>query len=105
MKFEFENEDILHVTKIYIISCFQDTKKCLEAELRMKGVRFMNTIRMELEMPSEILNYVSASDSDYSARVRELMIYALIQEYKISFGKGAQMLGMTKVNFITDLGN
>jgi predicted HTH domain antitoxin len=68
------------------------------------GVRLMNTIRMEFEMPSEILNYVSAKDSNYSDRVKGLMIYALVKEGKISFGKGAQMLGINKINFITDLG-
>ncbi|MDP4147449.1 MAG: UPF0175 family protein [Bacillota bacterium] len=55
-------------------------------------------------MPSEILNYVSVNDSNYSDRVRELMIYVLVKEGKISFGKGAQMLGITKIDFITDLG-
>lgn len=64
----------------------------------------MNTIRMEFEMPSEILNYVSVSDSDYSARVRELMVYTLVKDGKMSFGKGAQMLGINKIDFITDLG-
>jgi predicted HTH domain antitoxin len=64
----------------------------------------MNTIRMEFEMPSEILNYVSTNDSNYSNKVKELMIYALVKEGKISFGKGAQMLGMNKINFINDLG-
>jgi predicted HTH domain antitoxin len=63
----------------------------------------VNTIRIEFEMPSEILNYISANDSDYKDKVKELMIYTLVKEGKISFGKGAQMLGINKINFITDL--
>lgn len=65
----------------------------------------MNTIRMEFEMPSEILNYISVNDSDYKDKVKQLMIYALVKEGKISFGKGAQILGINKINFITALGS
>jgi len=64
----------------------------------------INTVRMEFEMPSEILNYVSKDDKLYANRVRELMIYALINEGKISFGKGAEILGINKIDLITDLG-
>ena len=59
---------------------------------------------MEFEMSSEILKYVSANDKNYSDKVRELMIYTLIKDGKISYGKGAEMLGINKISFITDLG-
>lgn len=64
----------------------------------------MNTIRMEFEMPSEILNYVSVDDKNYSNKVKELMVYALVEDGKISFGKGAEMLGINKADFIVSLG-
>lgn len=64
----------------------------------------MRTVKMEFEMPSEILNYISKDDQDYNKRIKELMIYALIKEGKISFGKGAEMLGINKIDLITDLG-
>lgn len=47
----------------------------------------MNTIRMEFEMPSEILNYVSTNDSNYSNKVKELMVYALVKEGKIPLAR------------------
>lgn len=72
--------------------------------LMLMGGEFMNTIRMEFEMPSEILNYVSKNDKDYNDKVKELMIYALIRDGKISYGKGAEMLGINKFDLVTALG-
>lgn len=64
----------------------------------------MNTVRIEFDMPSEILNYISNDDINYNNKVRELIIYALIKEGKISYGKGAEILGINKIDYITDLG-
>lgn len=64
----------------------------------------MKTIRFEIDMPSEILDYISTEDKLYNDTVKKLMMYSLVKEGKISFGKGAEMLGINKIDFITDLG-
>lgn len=64
----------------------------------------MSTVRIQFDMPEEILNYIATDDMNYNNKVKELMIYALIKEGKISFGKGAEMLGINKIDYITDLG-
>ena len=64
----------------------------------------MNTVKMEFEVPSEMLKYMSAEDEMNNKKIRELMIYTLIKDEKISFGKGAEILEMNKIDFIADLG-
>lgn len=64
----------------------------------------MNTIKIEFEMPSEILKYISNTDEKYNEKVKMLMIYTLIKEGKISFGKGSEILGINKIDLITELG-
>jgi predicted HTH domain antitoxin len=64
----------------------------------------MNTVKMEFEMPLEILDYVPNDDKSYDKKVKELIVYALIKEGKKSFGKGAEMLGINKIDYLTDLG-
>lgn len=55
-------------------------------------------------MPSEILDYISVDDKLYKDVVKSLMMYSLIKEGKMSFGKGAELLGINKIDLITTLG-
>jgi predicted HTH domain antitoxin len=64
----------------------------------------MESVRIEIEVPKSMLKYVDYSNKDSQNKLRELMLYQLIKEDKISFGKAAEILGVDKITFITDLG-
>ena len=51
-----------------------------------------------------MLQYIDDNDPNYLNKIRTLMMYQLVKEDKVSFGKAAEMLGEDKVSFITDLG-
>jgi predicted HTH domain antitoxin len=64
----------------------------------------MNTIKFEMEVPEAFSAYVDVKDKDYQKHIRELMLYELIKEDKISFGKAAEILGIEKISLIADMG-
>ncbi len=63
----------------------------------------MNSIKIEIEMPEEALRYIDQKDKNYQKKVQELLMYQLIKEDKISYGKAAEILEMSKIEYITDL--
>ncbi len=64
----------------------------------------MESVKLEIDVPKSILDYVDYRNINNQNRVRELMAYQLVLEDKVSFGKAAEMLGLDKITFITDLG-
>ena len=64
----------------------------------------MNTIKIELDIPEALVSYVDVKDPEYQRKVRELMLYELIKEGKISFGKAAEILETYRLSLITSLG-
>lgn len=64
----------------------------------------MNTIKIELDVPEALASYVDVKDPEYQRKVRELMLYELIKEGKISFGKAAEILETDRLSLITNLG-
>ncbi len=64
----------------------------------------MQSIKIEIELPGEVARYVDYKDTDYHRKAREILLYQLVREDKISFGKAAEILGMRKIDFITRLG-
>ena len=64
----------------------------------------MQPIKIEIELPEEIARYVDHKDTDYHRKAREILLYQLVKDGKISFGKAAEILGMRKIDFITQLG-
>lgn len=64
----------------------------------------MSLVKIQLEVPEEMLEYIDYNDPNYFNKIRTLMMYQLAKEDKISFGKAAEMLGEDKIEFITDLG-
>ncbi len=64
----------------------------------------MQPIKIEIELPGEVARYVDYKDTDYHRKAREILLYQLVRENKISFGKAAEILGMHKIDFITQLG-
>jgi predicted HTH domain antitoxin len=69
-----------------------------------KVVQLMDSVRIEIEVPKSLLNYIDYNDKNNLNKLSKLMLYQLIKEGKISFGKAAEILGMNKITFITDLG-
>ncbi|WAM36178.1 UPF0175 family protein [Caldicellulosiruptor acetigenus] len=63
----------------------------------------MEGIKIEIELPKEILNYISLNEITNDKVLKELIIYKLIKDEKISFGKGAEILGMSKIELIKEL--
>lgn len=63
----------------------------------------MDGIKIEIELPKEILNYISLNEITNEKVLKELIIYKLIKDEKISFGKGAEILGMSKIELIEEL--
>ena len=61
-------------------------------------------MKVSFEIPELLASYVDINDPDYHFKVKELMMYTLIQENKISHGKAAELLGIGKMQLITDLG-
>ena len=64
----------------------------------------MDTIRIELEIPRVLAEYIDINDKDYKKKINQIMLYDLIKNEKISIGKAAEILGIRKIDFITELG-
>jgi predicted HTH domain antitoxin len=65
----------------------------------------MQPIKIEIELPEEVAKYVDYKNTDYHRKARELLLYQLVRDEKISFGKAAEILGMRKIDYITRLGS
>ena len=61
-------------------------------------------MRVTLDVPETMKHYVDFADSGYQFKVKELMMFELIRQGKLSFGKAAELLGIPKMRLITDLG-
>lgn len=64
----------------------------------------MNLVKIEIDVPETLLNFVDVNNVEYQKKIRELMVYILVKENKISYGKAAEILGLSKFELITDLG-
>ena len=61
-------------------------------------------MQFTVDMPATITKYVDLTDKEYKFRIKELIMYNLVHEDKLSFGKAAELLGIEKIKFVTDLG-
>ena len=41
----------------------------------------------------------------YGVRLKELLLFQFIKQEKISFGKAAEIMGISKMQFVNDLGD
>ena len=64
----------------------------------------MNTIKIELEVPKLLAEYIDISSKDYKKKINQIILYGLVKSGKISMGKAAEAIGIRKIDFITDLG-
>ena len=63
----------------------------------------MKSIKIEIEMPEEILKFIDYKNESYYRKAKEILMYQLIKENKISYGKAAELMGMSKIEYIEDL--
>jgi predicted HTH domain antitoxin len=60
----------------------------------------MAALKVEVELPQDLLAALNISESDLGRRVREWVVLELFQEGEISSGKTAEILGYSKVRFL-----
>ena len=64
----------------------------------------MNTMQVTFNVPETIAKYVDLTDKAYQFKIQELIMFELVHKNKLSFGKAAELLGIGKIELITDLG-
>lgn len=64
----------------------------------------MNTHKIEIEIPEEFKNYMDKNEKNYGKKLKELLLFQFIKQDKISFGKAAEIMGISKIEYIQDLG-
>lgn len=60
----------------------------------------MSTLTVELELPRDLLGALEVPQMQMEARLRELIALELFREGRISSGKGAELLGVSKPAFV-----
>jgi predicted HTH domain antitoxin len=60
----------------------------------------MNALKIEIELPRDLLAALNIAETDLGRRAQEWVILALFQEGEISSGKAAEILGITKARFL-----
>ena len=61
----------------------------------------MTMIRVEIDVPEEIVPYTVLEDKEAQITRNAMMIYPYIKNGVISHGKAAEMLGLHKIDLIT----
>lgn len=60
----------------------------------------MHTLTVALELPRDLLGALDVPRTQMEVRLRELIALELFREGRISSGKGAELLGVSKLAFI-----
>jgi len=60
----------------------------------------MHTMTVSLDLPRDLLGALDVPLTDVEVRLRELIALGLFREGRISSGKGAELLGVSKMDFI-----
>ena len=60
----------------------------------------MDTLTVTLEFPRDLLGALEVPQTEMEARLRELIVLELFREGRISSGKGAELLGISKLAFV-----
>jgi len=63
----------------------------------------MDTLTVSLQLPRDLLGALEVPQGELEARLRELIALQLFREGRISSGKGAELLGVSKLAFIKRL--
>ena len=65
----------------------------------------MLTRKLEFEIPDAIIGFLPADDTAVKTRLKKLLLADLARQGAISFGKAAEIVGVDKMAFITEMGN
>ena len=60
----------------------------------------MSTLTVALELPRDLLGALEVPQTQIEAHLRELIALELFREGRISSGKGAELLGISKLAFV-----
>lgn len=60
----------------------------------------MDMLKVELELPRDLLGALEVPQTEMETRLRELIALELFREGRISSGKGAELLGISKLAFV-----
>lgn len=60
----------------------------------------MDTLRIEVELPRELFIGLNVPPAEFGEKTREWVVLELFREGHISAGKAAELLGLTKAEFI-----
>jgi len=60
----------------------------------------MSTLTVALDLPRDLLGALDVPQAGLEVRLRELIALELFREGRISSGKGAELLGISKLEFI-----
>ncbi|NUM37023.1 MAG: UPF0175 family protein [Candidatus Brocadiae bacterium] len=63
----------------------------------------MNTIKMTLDYPEDILLALNETSEEFSKRLKILGAVKLYELSKLSLGKASELAGMDKISFIAEL--
>ncbi|MCW5881292.1 MAG: UPF0175 family protein [Anaerolineae bacterium] len=61
----------------------------------------MDTLKIEVELPRDMLVALNITASEASQVAKELVVLELFREGEISGGKAAEILGLTKFQFMS----
>jgi predicted HTH domain antitoxin len=73
--------------------------QCLSMRMQHQGVA-MNSVSVNITVPRDLLGALDVPASKVGQHLRELIAFELVREGRISTGKGAEMLGISKWAFI-----
>lgn len=60
----------------------------------------MNTLTVTLDLPRDLLGTLDVPRERLESRLRELIALELFREGRVSSGKGAELLGLSKLEFV-----
>jgi predicted HTH domain antitoxin len=61
----------------------------------------MEMVRVEINIPKDMTQFVVTSDSNIQVKRNALLLYPYIENRTISHGKAAELLGMPKLDLIS----
>jgi len=65
-----------------------------------KGGEHVTSLTVALDLPRDLLGALDVPQTEIEVRLRELTALELFREGRISSGKGAELLGISKLAFI-----
>ena len=64
----------------------------------------MKSRRLELEIPEAVAGYLQMDDEEMKKQIFRLLLADLARRNIISFGKAAELAGIDRMTFITEMG-